>query len=146
MPWVTATLTLVRAAQRSLSADLEVRACCLRGELAAVRLQVLGTVPRGKGKGPLCCHRAGLSPRQGNVCLASCAIWSTDAALVMRDELQTTAFHLLDFTPQFSVPGRASISAESQQEKWELEAPGRVAVRHLVEGQHFALAFSLADL
>lgn len=80
MPWVTATLTLVRAAQRSLSPDLEARACCPRGELAALGLQALGTVLRGKGKRPLCCHTAGLLPRQGNVCLASCAVWSTDGA------------------------------------------------------------------
>lgn len=103
MLWVTATLTLVRAAQRSLSADLEARACCPRGELAAPGLQAPGTVPQGKGKGPLCCHIAGLSP------------------------------------------GGVSVSAERQWEKWELEAVGDVAVRHLAKGQHFALAFSLAD-
>lgn len=47
--------------------------------------------------------------------------------LVMRDEGQTAAFQLLDFTPRFPVPGGVSVSRERQQEKRELEAPGYVA-------------------
>lgn len=79
-PWVTATLTLVRAAQRSLSANLEARVCCPRGELAALGLQHWVLCPEGREKGPLCCHASGPSPRQGNVCLSGCAIWCTDEA------------------------------------------------------------------
>ena len=50
--------------------------------------------------------------------------------LVMRGELQTAVCQLLDFTPRFPDPGGVSVSAERQQEEWELEAPGCVAVRH----------------
>lgn len=52
---------------------------------------------QGQGKGPLCCRTAALSLGQGNVRLA--VLFGALVGLMMRDELQTIVFHLLDFTP-----------------------------------------------
>lgn len=70
-PWGTATLTLVRAVQLSISTGQDGSAGC---PLAA------GTKPRRKGKGTSVLPHSwsDWAVRQRDVCLASCAVCSTD--------------------------------------------------------------------